>query len=98
MELLRSADSLPVYVHGDSEMMIQAGYLGMGDLMVFVTELCIDPQDSLQLYLKDKPTAMELMTPEGEFVAVEYEELGDDLYDVKVKVEPLYPLFIRIKQ
>ena len=98
VELLRSADSLPVYVHGDSEMMIQAGYLGNGDLMVFVTELCIDPQDSLQLYLKDKPTAMELMTPEGEFVAVEYEELGDDLYDVKVRVEPLYPLFIKIKQ
>ena len=98
ISLLKEAGALPVYYHGDNEISMKAGYLGSGDMLISVMDLGFDPMDSLELYFEDEPTSIKMIDPDGSYRTVDYEKVGENIYSIKVRIEPLYPAFFIISK
>lgn len=97
IELLKAAKALPVYYEGDNEICFRAGHLADGRLLVGVFDIGFDPMDELTLYLESAPTEIRRMLPDGRDEAVEFEALGENIYSLKTRVEPMYPVILLIK-
>ena len=97
IDLLKKANSLPVYYDGDNEICLIAGYLEDNSLLVSSLCLGFDPSDTLELYLETKPTSIELFMPDGSLEKLEFTEIKDNIYSINVKVEPMYPVVLLIK-
>jgi hypothetical protein len=96
-KLLLEAGALPVYLVGDGEVSVRAGYLPDGALLVALNEIGIDPMDDFVLYLKEAPGTVERIKPDGGLEAVEFSALGDGKYQICAKLEAMYPVFLIIK-
>ena len=94
--LLSAADALPVYIVGDDEVSLRAGYLPDGDMLSVVTEIGIDPMDSLRLYLKNEPKSVECMSPDGSFYPVSFTKCGESEYELDIRLEAMYPRVLKI--
>lgn len=68
-----------------------------GRLLATVIKLGIDVMDSLTLYLEKEPTSICLLDGDGNEQKVEFISLGDNLYEIKQRVETMYPLVLLIK-
>lgn len=97
VDLLKQANSLPVYCYGDDEICFRAGYLKDGSLLTAAFMLGTDPVDELTLYLDKKPESITHMQPDGSFLPVEFKCTGESLYTINVRVETLYPVILNIK-
>ena len=96
ISLLRRAGALPVYVDGDAEICLRAGLLPGGELLLAIFELGIDPLEELPLFLEKTPESIEIMLPDGSFAPVIFKKSGENLYTLNVRVEPLYPVILKI--
>ena len=76
---------------------MRAGYLKNESLFVSMYNLGFDPAEQTTLYLEKKPSSIELMDEKGCFNKVDFDLLGEGLYNVKVKIEPMYPVILLIK-
>ncbi len=90
ISLLKRANSLPVYYDGDNEICLTAGYLKDGSLLVSTIDLGFDPCEELTLYLEKQPKEIKTFMPDGSLNKVDFEPLENNIYSVKVKVEPMY--------
>ncbi|MBO7303817.1 MAG: hypothetical protein J6V09_01150 [Clostridia bacterium] len=97
ISLLKEANSLPVYYEGDNEICMKAGYLASGELLVSCLDLGFDPMDTLELYLEKAPKSVEIINPDGSCSKVKFENIGNNVYSIKSKIEPLYPTVLVIK-
>lgn len=97
VELLKRANVLPVYYDGDNEICLRAGYLKDGSLLTEICCIGFDLMDTIDLYLEKKPEKIEKMLPDGTTEEVPFKEVRKDIYEVDVKVEPMYPVFLIIK-
>jgi len=96
--LLKRANTLPVYYHGDNEILFRAGYVEDGRLMTFTLDICTDPEEELTLYLEKAPKGAKILNSDGTESDVEWEALGDDIYAFKTRVEPMYPVVLFVEQ
>lgn len=97
VNLLKEADALPVYCVGDDEICLRAGYVSDDRMLVAAFKLGLDVLDSVKIYLEKRPEKICMLDSDGNEVLVEFEDLGDNVYEVKQKVETLYPLILLIK-
>ena len=95
--LLKKANALPVYYDGDNEIFLIAGYLDDNSLLVSAVCLGFDPEETLNLYLEKEPTNVELFMPDGSLEKVEFTKTADNVYSINAKVEPMYPVVLKIK-
>lgn len=94
VQLFKEANALPVYFVGDEEICLRAGKLADGRLLISMYDLGYDPMDTIKLCFEKQPTSIKLMLPDGSMSAVDFQSLGDNIYDVKVKAEPMYPVIL----
>ncbi len=97
VSLLKEAGALPVYCVGDDEVCLRAGTLADGSLFVSAVMLGYDPMDAMTLYLEKAPKAARLLLPDGTYVPVAFEKVGEDTYVFDARVEPMYPAFMVIE-
>lgn len=97
ISLLRRAGALPLYIDGDDEVCLRAGYLGDGTLLAAIFELGIDPIEDVRLFLEKQPENIKIMNPDGSLSAVDFYEAENNIYILKMKVETLYPAILFIK-
>jgi hypothetical protein len=97
VSILQKADALPVYMDGDDEVCLRAGYVKDGRLLVACFPLGTDPVETPCLYLKDKPLAISVLQPDGSEKAVAFEMVGDNLYDLDCRMETLYPAIVLVQ-
>jgi len=97
ISLLKEADALPVYCHGDEEICLRAGYLNDGALLAAIFEIGIDPMDSITLYLEKKPSCIAALDSDGKENIAEFEDIGNNMYNVKVRIETLNPVILIIR-
>ena len=97
VSLLRRAGALPVYLVGDDEVLLRAGYLDDGALLVALFELGVDPIDEPMLFLETPPREIYTMLPSGELSPVPFEMVDADTYALKVRIETLYPTVLLVK-
>lgn len=98
VSLLREAEALPVYAVGDEEICLRAGYVSKDQLLVAALPLGIDPSDTLTLHLAETPSRIVRLTQSGEEEPVDFEDMGDGSYRLRVRVEPLYHVLLLITQ
>lgn len=97
VSLLREAGALPVYVTGDAEVCLRAGYLSDGALLLFVLPLSTDAADALTLSLSQAPTRIDRILPDGGEAPVEFTCVGEDEYSLAVRTETLYPIALLVR-
>ena len=96
ISLLTEADALPIYLIGDDEASLRAGYLPDGDMLAMITEIGIDPMDSVLMYLKDEPAKIELMMCDGRFSDVSFVKKAEREYELDLRLEAMYPAVLKI--
>lgn len=97
LSLLHRVNALPIYIDGDAEILLRAGYLKDGTLLAAIFELGIDPIERPTVYLKNPPQNILKMLPDGSTVPIEFYSVGKGLYSLNIKVETLYPVILFIK-
>lgn len=96
INLLTRCDALPVYVPGDDELCVRAGYLQDGRLLVAVFDLGVDPVEQLPLYVKDQVESISRLDVNGEEQPLNFQQTEDGFYTVDCRVEPMYPVVILV--
>ena len=97
VSLFSRAGALPVYLASDDEICMKAGIISDGRMLVSAYSLGIDPMETLPLYLENAPESISLMMPDGTEKPLAFTEKGNNIYDINVKVETLYPVILLIK-
>lgn len=97
VNLLTEANALPVYCKGDDEVCLRAGYLGDGTLLAMLFGIGTDPMEPTILYLKDKPTTVEMLCADGSRKDVSFNAIGDNFYKIAIRVEIFNPVILLIK-
>ena len=95
--LLQRANALPVYCVGDDEICMKAGYINDGRLLVSVYELGIDPIEKLEIYLENQPKRITYMLSDGSEQEISFKEKTNNVYELDLRVEPLYPAILFIE-
>lgn len=95
--LLKRTGALPIYFAGDDEICLRAGYLPDGRLLAAIFELGIDPVEEPKLYLEKKPESITMTLPDGTEAPVKFEAVGENIYTVDIRIEPMYPVILFIK-
>lgn len=97
VSLLRRAKALPVYVDGDGEILLRAGYLKDETLLLAMFELGIDPIDRPTVFLEAVPHSISIMLASGKTSPIEFKPVGNGLYSLGIRLETLYPVILFIK-
>ncbi|MBR5309390.1 MAG: hypothetical protein IKU43_11520 [Clostridia bacterium] len=95
--LLKRANALPAYYHGDNEVLFRAGTLPDGRLLAYTMVMSTDPMDELTLYLEKKPAEAKILNPDGSETVVEFSDMGEGIYSFNVRCETCYPAVLLIK-
>jgi hypothetical protein len=64
IEILKKANALPVYSDGDDEILLRAGVVSDGRMLVIAINLGFDPVDEINLYLEKEPKKITLLMPD----------------------------------
>ena len=96
--MLKRAGALPVYLEGDNEICMRAGYLADKSLFTMLFNLGYDPEEKVVYYLEKAPVKAEKLLSDGSYEEVKFTPLGNGFYEFDAKAEPMYPLAIKIKQ
>lgn len=94
VSLLKQAGALPVYCESDNELCLRAGYLKDGSLLTSLINLGYDPEEKIVYYLEKAPTSAKRLECDGSYTDVPVRALGDGLYELDAKAEPMYPTVI----
>jgi hypothetical protein len=97
LSLIKRAGDLPVYVESDNEICLRAGYTRSGDLLCALFIIGHDPEETVRLYLESRPNEIKMLCPNGEYENIAFTDLGDSVYELSVRCEPMYPLILLIK-
>ena len=97
IDLLTRCNALPVYVPGDDELCVRAGYLKDGRLMVTVIDLGVDPVEQLPLYVKEQVESMTQLMPDGDEQPVSFRQTEDGFCTVDCRIESMYPVTLFVK-
>ena len=97
VDLLKNANSLPIYYPGDNEICMRSGYINDGRLLCALFDLSYDPMDNISLYLEKEPSEIQILTKDGSYSNVSFEKVSTDTYVVDTRIEPLYPVILLIK-
>lgn len=92
--ILKRADALDVCLDTDNEICLRAGYVKSGELMCTLINLGYDPEESIKIYLKNTPKSARILRPDGSYDALEITSLGDGMYSLPERIEPMYPAVI----
>ena len=95
--LLSRAGALPVYLAGDNELCLQAGYLTDGRLLCAILVIGFDPEERPVLYLEKAPARIRRMEPDGSYREVAFTPLGEGRYAIDATAEPMYPLILIVE-
>ena len=96
--MLKRAGALPVYLYGDNEICMRAGYLDSGELFTMLFNLGYDPEEKVVYYLEKAPKKAEKLEADGSYSEIKFTSLGNNLYEFDAAAEPMYPLAIKIAQ
>lgn len=91
VSVLKAAGALPVYLDGDDEVCLRAGYVADGRLLVACFPLGVDPVETPCLYLQTPPTNITALQPDGSELPIAFDALGDNLYALRCRMETMYP-------
>ena len=94
LDLLRRAGALPIYAAGDNELCLRAGYLPDGRLLAMLLVIGYDPEEKIVYYLEKAPTSAKRLECDGSYTDIPVRALGDGLYELDAKAEPMYPTVI----
>ena len=94
-KLLSDSGNLPVYYPGDIEMLMRAGYLNDGRLLVGIWNIGFDPLEELDLVVDKLPTSVKQLMKDGSFANVDFTASGDRI-TVATRVEPMYPVVLTL--
>lgn len=97
IKLLKEAGALPIYCVGDDEICLRSAMLSDGRLMAYAAKIGIDELNSLKIYLDKAPKAVSMLDCSGREQPVEFEELGDNVYEIKQRLETMCPLVLLIE-
>ena len=97
IEILKKANALPVYADGDDEILLRAGVLNDGRMLVMAINLGFDPAEQINLYLKKEPKSITMLLPDGTEKEVSFTKNDDGIFELDICAEPLYPLVLLIK-
>jgi hypothetical protein len=97
VHLLSQAGALPVYYAGDIEMLVHGGYIDDGRMLMTFVDLCYDPLDTLEVYLEKAPKSIKAIRANGDLEEVDYRSVGDNIYELYERIEPMYPLVLVIE-
>ena len=97
VSLLRRAGALPIYLEGDNELCLRAGYLADGRLLAMILVIGFDPEESPTLCLEKAPERILRLEPDGSYTALPFTPLGDGRYSLSATAEPMYPLILLIE-
>jgi hypothetical protein len=97
VSLLKRAGALPVYLVGDDEVCLRAGWLSDGRLLVCLYPLSNDPVEQPTLYLEKPPVSITALLPDGTEQELSFTALGEDRYALDTSLEALSPAFLLIR-
>ena len=97
VSLLTEAGALPVYAVGDDEICMRAGYLPCGSLFAALLLLGLDPMECVRLKCDREPSKIFRYNEDGSESAVAFRMDGETVV-IEEKLEPMYPLFLRIEE
>lgn len=97
IDLLRRAGALPIYLKGDNELCLRAGYLSDGRLLAATLVIGFDPEECPTLYLEKEPKRVLRLEPDGSYSDVAVTPLGNGFYSAAATAEPMYPLILVIE-
>ena len=97
IRLLKEAGALPVYYPGDNEICLRAGFLADGTLLTALFDIGFDPLEELTLYLEQEPASISLLQPDGTEMALDWTAAGEGIYQIRTRVEPMYPAILLIR-
>jgi len=97
VSLLRRAGALPVYYEGDEEVLLRAGRLSDGRMLVALFNLGYDPLEELDLVFEQTPTEIKLLDKDGTEVALDFVLGEGGKVKVMTELQPMYPLVLLIK-
>ena len=97
IEILKKANALPVYADGDDEILLRAGVLNDGRMLVMAINLGFDPVDEINLYFENEPKKISMLLPDGTEKEVSFTKNDDGIFELDICAEPLYPLVLLIK-
>lgn len=97
INLFKKVGALPVYCDGDDEVCLRAGYLADKTMLVAMYLLGIDDMESVTLYLEKEPKEIKMLKSDASEETLEFESVGDNLYNIKTEVKTLEPCILLIK-
>jgi len=97
IDLLQKANALPVYYKGDAEICLRAGRLKDGRLLTELYNLGFDPLETVDLYLEKAPTSVAILTANGSEQSVSCEAVGNGIYRIGTRAEPMNPVILFIR-
>lgn len=97
IKLLKDADALPVYMEGDNEVLLCAGYIENNKLLVNLINLGFDTMEETNLYLEKEPEKICMLLSDGSEKEVEFTRKDTDIYSVSVSAKPLDPVVLIVK-
>ncbi len=97
VDLLSRAGALPVYLVGDDEVCLRAGYTADGRLLAACFPLGFDPVETPRLYLQTPPAQVVVLDENGNERDVAFTDEGDGTYALDYRLEPMYPAVFLIK-
>ena len=76
-------------------MLMRAGYLNDGRLLVGIWNIGFDPLEELDLVVDKLPTSVKQLMKDGSFANVDFTASGDRI-TVATRVEPMYPVVLTL--
>ena len=93
IELLKKANSLPIYYKGDGELCLRAGTLPNGEMIAAAWNLGIDVLDELT-YVTEKPVKkVEILTATGKRKKIKFKAKGNE-FTISQEIRPMVPYIL----
>jgi len=91
---LKESGSLPIYLEGDDEVYMKAGFCG-DDLYCAMVNTGFDPMEEINLCVEKKVTSVSKLMPDGSFEECDF-TLDGEMLSVKCEAIVLQPVVLKI--
>ncbi|MBR2880010.1 MAG: hypothetical protein IKC02_04995, partial [Oscillospiraceae bacterium] len=97
VRLLKESGNLPVYLLGDDEVYMKAGYLPDGKLVCAIFNTGFDPMEEIRLCIEQQVGKVERLDSSGAWEACAFEQTGETL-TVAAEALTLQPVILKISE
>ena len=94
ISLMQKHGEIPVYYPDDAEVYVKAGTLPNGDIFCGFFNIGLDNLDEVTLVADRKITEIKMLTPDGEFVNVDFTIDENGVITVPTYAEILHPVIL----